>query len=150
MLLSVLKKNLKTYLGVLGIALVLPIVLWGATGRNHLFANSQASDKNTLRLWTEPAAVITQSNQPVELVIMGEYYAAQPMGTFTLTFHTPPGITVSPQQLAVAGWSGSKLLGTVQVSGRPGIYEIGLTTSILQSSLPNLEVVTQPARVTVR
>lgn len=144
--------GLNKYLGVAALAAILPVLLLGLFSREKLLLWTRAAEKPTLTLWLEPQSSVIAKGQTFEMQIIGDYSGDdQPLIPVTITLSSPSSVDLNPSRLDISGWLGQKTLGTVEVTPKQsGNFTIEVSPSILNSALPNVEIITQPAQMTVK
>lgn len=132
-------------------AAMLPVVLMGVLNPEGLSFMTKAEDTNEIRVWLEPAEVVTKPGAHFTLVIMADFESGTMIAPkVEATFRHDAAVKVSQEKISYKEpFRGQTKLGTVEVEvNKEGQYEIELDSGSVSVDLPNVTVVSGKTLIT--
>lgn len=135
------------------VAAILPVLMWGMVGTDNLRLLTRADTPTPLRLWFEPAAVVTKPGQKFELVLMAEYDDKNKLiPQVKAGLRAGAGLKVEPLEVEYRqAFVGRVELGRFEVEVlEPGTQRVEVRPGSVNTTLPDVDVETAAAQITVR
>jgi hypothetical protein len=146
------KKNKGLFLSFVAVAALLPAMLVGVTSPGALRVLTSASEETSLRLWFEPEAVVTSPGQTIRLKLVAEYDDKNKLVPRAEMAVRAEGLDVTPSNIVYdKSFVGRVVLAEIWVTTKlTGTYQVGVVETSVNTGLPDLGVITNPAKITVR
>jgi hypothetical protein len=124
-------------------AALLPVALMGVLNPDGLRFVTRADQPNEMRVWIEPAEVITKPGVIVRLTVMGNFESETSLvPEFKGTLKADAGIQLSPAEVVYKEpFRGAVALGTVTaIAKQDGQFEVKVDENSVFLALPNIPV----------
>jgi hypothetical protein len=148
-----LQKNGGIFVSFFAVAAFLPVLLVGVTSPGSLKLLTHADAAEVLRMWIEPETAIVKLGEEVDLKVMAEYDDARqmiPRLETGLRADSMLGL-VTEKVVYDKPFSGRVTVGLVHlVPQTRGSFDIAIVEGSVNTTLPNVDVVTQVAKLTVQ
>jgi hypothetical protein len=145
-----MKKSGLMFMSFLGMAALLPVLMIGVLNPEGIKTIIKADQPPDLRIWFEPAEVITHPGLKFQVKVMAEYdsktgFVPKVEGNIK----SDVKINISPEKVSYeVPFSGTVVLGTYQVSSSAvGKYVLEIPPAGVFTQAPNLNVLTSGAVV---
>lgn len=142
----------KKFLPVFLLAAILPLLLIGAVRTSRYNFLSRAESR-VLRLWFEPATVVTSPNAVVTLQLIAEFDISNtPIPSLTATLEADSSLIVDPINISYQKqFRGRTKIADIQVrANSAGSFTINIPQSSVNTTLSPLTVMTSPATIFVK
>lgn len=147
------QKNGKLFLSFFAVAAFLPVVLLGAVSKDGFKLLTQADEETPLRIWFEPGSVVARPGDKFKLKIVSEYDDKNKLiPKISLMTKGGSGVVVMPEMVSYnSPFVGKTVLGEVMVEvTEPGTTSVEILENSINTTLPNLPVVTTEAQISVK
>jgi hypothetical protein len=131
------------FLSLVVAAALLPVALMGVLNPEGLRFVTRADQPNEMRVWIEPAEVITKPGIKVKLTVMGNFESETSLvPEFKGTVKSDTGIEITPTEISYKEpFRGAVALGTFYaVAKQDGQFEVKIDEDSVFLSLPNIPV----------
>jgi hypothetical protein len=132
---------------------LLPVFLMFATSKQNYSLNTQAAKNLELRLWLEPAAVITSRGARVELEVKAAFENETELAP-SLTVKLQPSSNIIIDHSTIqypSPFRGQVVLDRIVVTAQTrGIHTISIPLENIQFPLANVTMITSPATIVVK
>lgn len=140
-------------MSLLGVALLLPVVLAATLNPDGISFLTKADKPAEMRIWLEPAEVLTKPGVKFKLAVMGEYTDTTkilPSVDLVLTHAADVQMTADKLNYVVP-FRGTVKLGEVEVTvKKAGEYQIMIPAESVRTGLPDLPIITTKANIISR
>lgn len=145
------KKSGGLFLSFIAVAVFLPVMLVGVTSPGAMRLLTSASEETKLRLWFEPEAVVTSPGQTILLRLVAEYDDKNKLVPRAEMAVVGEGLEVEPGNVVYdKPFVGRVVLSEIRVTTKSaGMFQVGVVDTSVSTSLPNLGVISDTAKITV-
>lgn len=141
------------FITMLGLAVFLPLLVTTTLNPESIRFISKANSIQPLRIWLEPANIIAQPGETVQLAVMAEFDDMQNViPGVRLSLLSDEGLELVNTNVDFpATFRGKAILGNVTVRAvNSGEKKIWIDQNSVDTQLPNLEVQTTESKITIK